>query len=284
MSVEPHHTSRERLIEMSAHAARLVTAALTALASVLLFAAPATASLRLPFGDENYYAGARWDNVPAPSIGASASLRLDGGLSGDRVSGGHVAQMLWVNTNNPLSRDQRRNGFAGAAAVPYIATGISENRAGALRLGVFVAQRNVRGEYFETYAPRSVKRGQTISVAIQCAADRGCNAKYNKGGDDSWQVYVSGTGRHLNLKDAGARPGSSAMYAGLAATNKGSSAFGRVSDLGWIIGAPLVFPHPSGWFLNTKRFTPVIAGRGVARARWDEKFVSLSNALNRSLP
>ena len=270
-------------MKISAHAVGVV--ALTTFTSALLFAGPATASVRLPFGDENYYAGARWDNVPAPSIGASANLRLDGGLSADRAGGGHVAQMLWVNTNNPLSRDQRRNGFAGAAAVPYIATGISENRAGALKLAVFVAQRNVRGEYFESYAPRSVKRGQKVSVAIQCATDRGCDAKNNKGGDDSWQVSVSGLGgKSYNARDAGARPGASAMYAGLVATNKGSSAIGRVSDLGWIIGAPFVFPHPSGWFLNTKRFAPIIAGRGAARARWNEKFVSLSNALNRSLP
>lgn len=258
--------------------------ALATLAAMLLVAGPAAGSKALPFGTESYYAGARWDNVPAPSIGASANLRLDGGLAGDRRSGGHVAQLLWVNTNNPLSRDQRRNGFAGAAPVPYITVGISENRAGALSPAIFVAQRNVRGEYFETYAPRSVNRGEKVGVAIQCATNRGCNAKENKGGNDSWQVFVSGLGgKRLNLRNAGERPGSSAMYAGLAATNIGSSGTGQVSDLGWIIGAPLVFPHPSGWFLNTKRFTPVIAGRGVARARWDKQFVTLTNSLNRSL-
>jgi hypothetical protein len=56
---------------------------------------------------------------------------------------------------------------------------------------------------------------------------------------------------------------------------------GRVSNLGWIAGGLINFPHPSGWFLNKKKFVPNIAATGPARARWDSQFVSLSNSMNR---
>ncbi len=252
-----------------------------AVAALLSVPAQSAASLTQPFGAETYYAGARWDLVPAPAIGAYATLRLDAAFAADRRRGGHVAQMLWVNTNKPLSKDQRSNSFSGARRVPYIAAGISDNRAGALRPAIFVAQRNVRGEYFETYAPRSVNRGQEVGFAIQCATNRGCDSKNNKGGNNGWTVRVSGLNAFLPIRNAGPRAGSSAMFAGLTSTGRGNAVAGRVSDLAWIIGGVVNFPHPNGWFMDKRRFTPIIAGNGPVRARWEKQFVSLYASMNR---